>query len=489
MARRSRGALLPAVSQPRPRRGELYRALRDAILDGRIAARERLPSSRQAARDYGVSRGLVEEVFAQLGDEGFLERTVGRGTFVSARISPRRRSPANVPRNGGAPVRPSTRGLALVDGANCREPPALRPFNAGVADTSAFPFATWQRLVARAQRTLGRDALGFADPRGLHDLRAAVARYLAQFRNLDCSADEVVIFNSAQQAVLALALLLLERGDAVWLEDPGYPGARSAFAMAGARIVPVPVDADGLRVADGKRRAPRARLAYVTPAHQYPTGAALSPARRAELLAWAAARGAYILEDDYDGEFRYDAPPRTALRVADPSGRVVYIGTLSKSMFVSLRLAFAVVPASLVEPLATVRTHLDGFTPPVAQLAMSLFMSEGHFATHLRRLRADYAAKRRALVATLAPLRPRGWRWSDEAAGLHLLIAHPDARHVRAVAAALPQLDLALASRYRMEPAGGDGLFLRFAGLDMAQIVAAGRALKAACARSSRSQS
>ena len=481
--RRSRGVLLPPLTSGRVRRGDLYQALRLALLDGVLAPHERLPSTRQAASDYGVSRGLVEDVYGQLMIEGFLERAVGRGTFVATRTQQILPAARRVP--GRHPAAPSRRGRVAAANAACREPDAPRAFNAGVADTSEFPWRTWQRHVARAGRELGPAALGFADPRGLPMLRAAIARHLAQFRGIACAADQVVVFNSSQQALYALAELLLDRGDGVWIEDPCYLGARASFTLAGATLVPVPVDDQGMRVEAGVRRAPRARLAYVTPSHQYPTGAMLSLDRRLALLDWAQRRDAWVIEDDYDGEFRYSGQPLTALVSLDPHGRVIYLGTLSKAMFVSLRLAYAVVPEALVEPLANLRTQLDGFTAPVPQQAMARFMEGGDFASHLRRMRAVYGARRAALVEALAPLASRGWRWPERPAGLHLLLRHADGAGVRALAAA-SALDLAPLSRYRSARASDDGLFLRFGGLATEAIRAGAAALVAEAERSHR---
>lgn len=466
--RRSRGVLLPPVRATRLRRGELYGVLRAAVLDGVLAPGERLPSTRQAAADYCVSRGMLEEIFAQLTEEGFLQRAVGRGTFVAPTVSrlsapvqskeARRRSPA-----------PSRRGRSLAATAACREPAVPRPFNAGIADTSEFPWKTWQRLLARAARELGRAGLNFADPRGLSDLRLAIARYLAQFRGIRCDPRQVIVFNSAQQALHLLALLLLNPGDAIWIEDPCYLGARAAFELAGAAIVPVPVDNEGIRVDIGVRHSPRARIAYVTPSHQYPTGVALSLDRRIALIEWAARNDSWIVEDDYDGEFRYEGQPLTALYSLDSHARVLYTGTLNKSMFVSLRVAYAVVPEEIVEPLANIRTQMDGFTPAVRQMAMSLFMDEGHFSSHLRRMRAVYGAKRATLVEGLAPLAAGGWTWPSNPAGMHLLAAHESGAYVRAVAAS-SSLDLALLRSYRIARASDDGLFLRFGALDDASM-------------------
>jgi GntR family transcriptional regulator/MocR family aminotransferase len=466
--RRSRGILLPPVPTARLRRGDLYSALRAAVLDGTLAAGERIPSTRLAAADYGVSRGMLEEVFAQLTEEGFLERAVGRGTFVAQAIS-RLSAPVKRKRAIGRSAIPSRRGQSVASNAACREPVVLRPFNAGIADISEFPWKLWQRLHARAARELGHKALNFADPRGLTNLRASIAHYLAQFRGIRCDPAQVIIFNSAQQAIHALAVLLLDRADPVWIEDPCYLGARAAFELAGAAITPVPVDDQGLRVDIGVRRCPQARVAYVTSSHQYPTGVTLSLERRIALLDWAARTDSWIVEDDYDGEFRYEGQPLTSLYSLDSHPSVLYIGTLNKSMFVDLRLAYAVVPEELVEPLANIRTQLDGFTPAVRQMAMSLFLDEGHFSSHLRRMRAVYGAQLAALLDGLAPLRDRGWTWSSNPAGMHLLLRHQRGQYVRAVAEA-SSLDLALLSSQRIAKTGDDGLFLRFGALDAASL-------------------
>ena len=460
-----RGVLLPPLQPGRVRRSGLYGALRTAVLDGVLAPGDRLPSTRRAAADYGVSRGLMEEVFAQLTEEGLFVRAVGRGSFIAPQVAALQK-PAHASGGHASWMHGlSQRGLAAASNAACREPDRPRAFNAGIADTGDFPWKTWCRLQARAARELGRGALGFADPRGLFELRAAISRYLAQFRGIRCTPGQVIVFGSAQQALNALAVLLLQRGDPVWIEDPCYLGARAAFELSGAAAVPVPVDDDGLVVEAGARRAPGGRLAYVTPSNQYPTGAALSLERRIKLLRWAARRDAWIVEDDYDGEFRYAGQPLASLYSLDARLRTVYLGTLNKSMFVSLRLAYAVVPEQIVELLANIRTQMDGFSPAVPQMAMAKFMEEGYFASHLRRMRSVYGARRKALIDGLAPLASRGWSWSANPAGMHLLVRHHDGEHVRKVAQA-SALDLALLSRYRVAKAPEDGLFLRFGALD-----------------------
>lgn len=476
--RKSRGALLPPIRAGRVRRGDLYSTLRAALLEGVLAPGERLPSTRQAAADYGVSRGMLEEVFAQLTEEGFLDRAVGRGTFVTSTMS-RLSAPLARNRNQRSAVTSSRRGARIAGNAACREPKRLRAFNAGIADTSEFPWKTWLRMQARAARELGRDALTFADPRGLPNLRTAIARYLAQFRGIRCHAGQVLVFNSSQQALNAISVLLLDRGDPIWIEDPCYLGARAAFTLAGANIMPVVVDDEGICVDAGIQRSPHARLAYVTPTHQYPSGVALSLERRISLLEWAAQNKSWIVEDDYDGEFRYEGQPLTTLHALDSHARVLYVGTLNKSMFVSLRLAYAILPEELVEPLANIRTQLDGFTPAEQQMTMSLFMDEGHFSSHLRRMRALYGSKRAALLEELAPLASLGWTWPANPAGMHLLVRHEQGGYVRSVAAR-SGLELALLSAYRAARRSDDGLLLRFGALDEATVRAGAETLVAA---------
>jgi GntR family transcriptional regulator / MocR family aminotransferase len=311
--------------------------------------------------------------------------------------------------------------------------------------------------------------MNFTDPRGLPALRSALAHHLAQLRGVRCTAEQIIIFNSTHQALYSMALLLMNPGDTAWMEDPGYPGARAALELAGAVIVNIPVDAEGLRVAVGLRFAPTSRLAYVTPSNQFPSGVAMSLERRIALLNWAEKADSWVLEDDYDGEFRYVGQPLTPLYSLDRHARVLYLGTLSKSMFVSLRLAFAVVPEVMVEQLANIRSQFDAFSAPLAQLAMSRFMDEGHFSTHVRRMRGVYAAKCAVCREGLAPLADHGWTWEANTVGVQIMLHHPDAQEVRRTAEA-SGLALHFLNSYRHKPAKDDGLLLRFGGLSVSAI-------------------
>jgi GntR family transcriptional regulator/MocR family aminotransferase len=460
--------LLPPLPGSHPRRADVYLVLRNSVLQGLFAPGERMPSSRKAAVDYGVSRGLLEEVYSQLVEEGLLERILGRGTFVAGQVA----GPADPARGGKAPHRVlsvSERGTKLAGNLACRVMHEFKPFNSGVADTAEFPWKIWQRIQARTTRDLRRADMNFTDPRGLPALRSSLAHHLAQLRGVRCTAEQVIIFNSVQQALYLLAVLLTNPGDATWMEDPGYPGARAALELAGAAIVPIPVDREGLQVELGLRRAPDARLAFVTPSHQFPTGVALSLERRIALLDWAKKHSAWVLEDDFDGEFGYVDQPVAPLHSLDQDARVLYLGTLSKSMFVSLRLAFAVVPEAMVEQLANIRTQLDAFSAPLIQLAMSRFMDEGHFSTHVRRMRSVYAAKCAFITEGLVPLADHGWTWENNTVGVQIMLHHPDAQEVQRTAKA-SGLALHLLNSYRDKSAKDDGLLLRFGGLSVPAI-------------------
>jgi GntR family transcriptional regulator/MocR family aminotransferase len=324
--------------------------------------------------------------------------------------------------------------------------------------------------------------LGYGDPAGYAPLRESIAAYLATARGVRCSAAQVVVLTSSQQALDLAARLLVDPGDGAWLEDPGYPGARAALLAAGARVVPVPVDGDGLDVADGVRRAGRARLAYVTPSHQYPTGATLSLERRLALLAWARRTGAWIVEDDYDSEFRYDGRPLAAIQGLEPGSRVVYVGTFTKVLFPSLRLAYVVLPAELVVPFVTARTLLDGHTATLPQAVLADFIAEGHFAAHLRRMRTLYRERRDVMVDAVRGRLDGALRLGPSDAGLHVT-GHLDARaddRSAARRAARHGVETPPLSSFFLSARRSPGLVLGYAGLSPEAIRAGVRALAAA---------
>jgi GntR family transcriptional regulator/MocR family aminotransferase len=379
----------------RPLHRLLFTELRTSITAGTLRSGVRLPSTRELAVQRGVSRKTAEGAYAQLEAEGYVERRVGSGTYVCDLRLP----VARTARLEGRRML-STRGRAAGKSAACVEPREVRAFAAGMPALEYFPIATWQRLLSSHARSLSSSSLVYGDPAGDETLREAVASYLNAGRGVHCDAGQVVIVSSSQEALHLLAQLLLDPGDSAWIEDPGYYGARAALTGAGARVVPVPVDEDGLDVAAGEALAPDARVAYVTPSNQYPLGATMSLERRLALLAWARRSNAWIIEDDYDGEFRYDARPLTAIQGLDSAGRVIYVGTFTKSLYPSLRLAYLVLPPDLVESFVIARTQVDGHPPPFLQRVTADFIQFGHFDSHLRRMRSLYR-ERRDLVLRL----------------------------------------------------------------------------------------
>lgn len=391
---------LPAEGQELGR--WLYTELRAAILDGRLKPGSRMPSTRGLAKQYALARGTVASAFEQLKNEGYVETTVGAGTFVSVRLPEE-----SVPMGNGqtdVAVAPSLAGLSLrgqsaVDGV--RLLPAShsvgRAFRSYEPAIDLFPVALWSRVAGRVLRNAPRSLYGQGDARGYLPLRRAIAEYVGPARGVRCNADQIIITSGTQQALDLVARLLLDPGDSVWLEDPCYPGALFAFRAAGANVVPVRVDREGLVVEDARRQHAGARLAYVTPANQFPLGVTMSPRRRDELLAWAAGQNAWIIEDEYDAEYRYSGPPLPSLQSLDRSGCVIYVGTFTKMLFNALRLGFIVLPERVVEPFAAARSFLDRHPPTLEQAILADFILEGHFGHHVRRMRQIYARRSHAL--------------------------------------------------------------------------------------------
>lgn len=390
-----------------PLQRQLYDEMRTAILSGRLAPGARVPATRVLASDTGTSRNTVSGAFDQLLSEGYLEGKVGSGTYV-ARMLPE--DLLRVTRQPG-PSRPviaraclSRRGRMLGGipaSLRSREIATEQAFRTGLPAFDEFPRALWARLGARLLRHAPSAVLTYGDPAGYRPLRRAIAEYLRAARGVNCSAEQVIVTAGSQQALDLAARLLLDPGDAAWVEDPGYLGARGALRAAGVRSIPVPVDSGGLSVVEGEKRAPEARLACVTPSHQYPLGMTMPLSRRTSLLAWARRHRAWIVEDDYDSEFRYSGRPLQALQGLDPIGCVIYTGTFSKVLFPSLRLGYMVVPESLVDTFVSARALVDRHPPGLEQAIVAEFLAEGHFARHVRRMRTLYAERQEALVLAL----------------------------------------------------------------------------------------
>jgi GntR family transcriptional regulator / MocR family aminotransferase len=408
--------------------GQIYRQLRAGIIDGRLAANERLPSTRDLASQLGVSRKTTLEVFERLISEGYLRSRPGDGTFVAdglARV-PTHLSHAQFNAKSDAPET-TTPGLMRVRSVWKEMPPALSmpeplaalplDFRGGVTDKSLFPFNEWRRCVNHALRGLARSRGAYRDPGGEQELRLAISRYVAYSRAVTCTWQDVIVTQGAQQALDLLARVIVRPGDVVAMEDPGYPPARAVFAALGAKVVSVPVDAQGIVTA---KLPPNAALVYVTPSHQFPLGVSMSLERRVELLEWAQRHHAVIVEDDYDGEFRFEGRPMESLKSLDQTGLVAYVGTFSKTIFPELRIGYMVPPRYLNLPLLKAKQVSDWHTCSLTQAALARFMLDGDFVRHLRRVRKQYEARRQVLLKHLrGDLAP----WFDAivpSAGIHL---------------------------------------------------------------------
>ncbi|WPC05023.1 PLP-dependent aminotransferase family protein [Pseudomonas benzenivorans] len=375
--------------------GQLYRQLRAAILDGRLAAGDRLPSMRFLAERLAVSRKTVGEAYERLVAEGFLQARVGSGTYVSSQLAPVEHPPMPT-----AALQANPRWRAIAAGWRM---PAHRParysFAGGTPDKRRFPFDAWRTCLQRALRLQARSPAFYAEALGNPELRLAISRYLAINRAVRCHWQDILVSQGAQQAIDLLARVMLTPGDLAVVEEPGYPPARLAFEAAGARVLGVPVDREGLRV---DCLPEQAKLVYVTPSHQFPLGQPMSLPRRLALLEWARRRQALIIEDDYDGEYRFDGRPLESLQSLDREGRVAYIGTFSKTLFPELRLGYLLMPAALRGELTVAKQLADQHSESLQQLALAHFIGSGAFAQHTRRLQREYARRRQLLLRRLA---------------------------------------------------------------------------------------
>ena len=457
---------------------QLYDEVRAAILGGRLAPGARVPATRVLAADAGVSRNTVSGAFDQLLAEGYLEGKVGSGTYV-ARTLPEELLRVTHPRihPGALPVagRLSKRGRLLESipvSLARRGVSTPRPFRPGLPALDEFPRGLFARIAARTLRHASPAVLTYGDPAGYRPLRQAIAEYLRGARGVRCSADQVIVTAGSQQALDLAVRLLLDPGDVAWVEDPGYLGARGAFQAAGVRCAPIPVDKEGLSVTAGEQRAPNARLACVTPSHQYPLGVTMPLTRRMMLLDWARRRRAWIVEDDYDSEFRYGGRPLPSLQGLDPSGRVIYSGTFSKVLFPALRLGYMVVPESLVDAFVSARALADRHPPGLDQALAAEFLAEGHFARHLRRMRALYAERQQVLVAALRKELAGKLEVAPSEAGMHLTTWLPEKADDAALSrrAAAAGIFVSAVSAYSLRVKLRPGLLLGYAAFNPRQI-------------------
>jgi len=398
---------LPPVAMDSGSDTPMYQQLSDwfrrAISSGQLRPGQRVPSTRSLANELGISRIPVLGAYEQLQAEGFLETFTGAGTCVARAIPSdmtmeRKRQIRVEPIASRDGSRRTSRRAALL-----RQPEAtwlanMGAFRVGLPALDAFPSTRWSKLVSRHARHLSPETMGYGDPMGHPPLREAIAEYLGAARAVRCDASQVIITTGSQQSLQICAHVLLDPGERVWMEDPGYPGAHQALRTAGAELVPVPVDAEGIDVTHGARVGGDARAVYISPSHQFPLGMAMSAPRRMQLLRWAARNDAWIIEDDYDSEYRFGSRPLSSLQGTDTNERVIYLGTFSKVMFPALRLGYLVVPKDLVADFYAGRDAIDTFSSMLYQSVMTEFIRDGHFARHIRAMRTLYMEKRAAVL-------------------------------------------------------------------------------------------
>ncbi len=430
--RTTKSAVLPIAldrSDDHPLHRQLYEQLRDVILTGRLEPGIRLPASRTLARDLEISRNTVTAAFDQLLAEGYLEGRMGAGTYVTRELPEDAFSvrPQQKPAESPAPgaKRPRMRGLSKrgqqLAGLRKRRKRQGLAFAAGIPDLENFPFDVWTRLMARAWRRPPIELMANTEPEGYLPLRQAIADYVRTARGVRCDVEQVIIVSGAQQAIGLAAHVLLDEGDRAIVEDPGYAGVRGALLAAGVQVVPTPVDDEGLDIDAGAERAPDARFVCAAPSHQYPLGVTMSLARRLKLLDWAQSCDGWVIEDDYDSEYRYSGKPLAALQGLDRDNRVVYVGSFSKTMFPSLRLGYLIVPPDLTESFRFARSALDDHPSTVAQPALTAFIEDGYFAAHLRRTRKLYSERQSHMVAAFEEYLSPYLTIHSSSAGMHLV--------------------------------------------------------------------
>ena len=436
-----------------PIQAQIARQLRSLVLNGRLKPQTKLPSTRALSEELNVARATVVEAYEQLLSEGYLETRSGSGTRVAAELP---ESLLTSP--------PKARAQEPSRGTARREP--ARPFRSGLVDWENFPHDEWGRLLGRFWRNPPVTLLEHNDPFGWLPLREAIARHLFEWRGIDCAAEQVIVTAGGLDAFDLIGRSILKPGDEVWFEEPGYPTARRIFSLGGVTAVPVPVDAEGLVVTRGIERATDARAAFVTPARQYPTGVTMPLARRLELLDWAAAADAIVIEDDYDSEYRYVGKPLPALMSLDKRARVIYTGTFSKVFSPIVRLGYIVVPKGLVKRFREERVSHGAPPSLMAQPALAEFMGSGAFAIHIRRMRRIYAARRRALIEALKPGDGKLFTVDASPAGLMLLLRLPQGASDEAMVVQLEARGIetqSLSSHYAGR-SRQQGLLLSFAG-------------------------
>ena len=402
----------------------IQRALRALILDGALQPGVRLPATRTLAASLGMARDTVENAYLQLQRDGFLIRRKGSGSYVPDTLGAelRRTGPkqprARLPKHGpsGSAGGLSRRGQAILDSGGISDQMVIKAFATGLPETRTFPTGVWERLQRQVLRDHRTQVLLHGDPQGAEPLRREIATYLNLERGAKVTPEQILVLSSTRQALFLCAQLLVDAGKPILMENPGYFGARKAFESAEARVVPIGVDSQGILTEQLWADRSGANCVYVTPSHQYPTGVTLSLARRLELINWAAQRGGWIIEDDYDSEFHYDGLPTACVQGLDRHHRTLYVGTFGKTLYPGLRMGYMALPSELVGAFTRARSILDGHTPQTRQLTLARFMGDGHYGTHIRAMRKLYATRQTVMLDALdaclgevvTPLRPPG---------------------------------------------------------------------------------
>lgn len=442
----------PTAAEPFYR--QIYERFRGAIAGGVLKPGDRIPSARALTQELGLARGTIEAAYSLLAAEGYIQARGQAGTIVTPDLKPG--SPLPSP-----PPRPDP-------GVTSFRPETILPFQMGLPALDRFPRKIWARLGARCVRAMQPSDMVHPPVQGLPALRAEIAAYLQVSRGIDCAPSQVFVTSGYRHSLTLIAQALLKAGDRVWLEDPGYPPTRELLAHMHIAPVPVPVDREGMVVSKGLEAAPRARAAVVTPAHQSPLSVSLSLPRRLALLDWATRENAWIVEDDYDGEYRYVSRPLPALKSLDRDGRVLYAGTFSKVLLPSLRLAYVVVPQSQVERFEQVSQAFTGGSPELTQAIVTAFITEGHFARHIQRMRRLYAERREMTATGLERVLGSYMRIDAQPGGMHLILRPQGKLSDRALVARMRAEGLygEALSDWALEGDGAQALLINFTNID-----------------------
>jgi GntR family transcriptional regulator/MocR family aminotransferase len=461
---------------------QIYEAIRHAILSGNLHPTTALPATRQLAKQLGVSRMTIINAYDQLFAEGYLEAKMGAGTFVAAHLPEEFLQTTGFERREHQET-PSTRKIKFTDyGRNLAQhsngillrngATKILPFQHGVAATEEFPFGDWSKIAQKWQKKPPAAILSYGDSVGFQPLREAIAAHLASARGVRCKTEQIIITSGTQQALDLIGRIFLTKGTDVYLEDPGYLGARDIFAATGARLIPVPIDEEGFDLQTARKRSRNAQLAYVTPSHQYPLGVTMSLKRRLNLLEWAQEKDAFVIEDDYNSEYRYGGRPLASLQGLDRDGRVIYLGTFSKTIFPALRLGYLVAPIDLIEVFAAARALTDLHSPLIDQAVLADFIAEKHFAKHIRRMRAVYESRQHILVEEAQKNLNGILEVAPAEAGMHLLGWLPSGIDDRDVSrqAAAANMRIARISAYCISQKLRGGVLLGYTAFNERQI-------------------